>query len=168
MSDIRCGDLMLPEKGFFKRKDAEEPVDDAPHGFDPAFTPRPDLGGHQVDDGNTSAPELGGNAEMKIGGIGKDGEGGTAGETFRNQPPVAPPDSGQVPYDLDNSHDRQVFGANDRVDTRSAKPGSRAAKKTARRPPFLQMGHQFGGVVVSGSFTCRDQDGFGSTGQASG
>lgn len=86
MSDVDGRNAAGAEKLLFKGEDAEEAVDDAAHGFRAALTPSPDLWGDEVDDGYAEGAELGGDAEVKVGGVGEDGKVGTAGCRDLNEP----------------------------------------------------------------------------------
>ncbi len=161
VADITDGNLVFPEKGFFEGEDAEKLVDDAPHGFDPALPPRPDLGGDQVDDGDALFFESGGDAEVEIGRVGEDGEGGFARLRGGDEFLEAAPDARQVFDDLDESDDGEIFGADDGFDAGGAHFGASAAEEVAIGPAGAEMADEFGGVMVSGGLAGGDQHGFG-------
>lgn len=156
---------MLAEKRFLKWKDAKQLIDDAAHDFYATFTPSPDLGCYQVNDGDAQAFELSGNAEVEIGRIGEDGELGFAMRCLRNEAPKAQPDTGQVGDHFDDPDDRKIFRADDGLDTGFAKVRPRTSEKAAIGPPPAKFPHQFGGIIVAGCFSGRYQDGAGGRGQ---
>ena len=74
VTDIGSGDTFAAEELFFKGKDAQEKPDGTADGFDSSFAPRPTLRSDKIHDRNTLSSEPSGGAEVKIGGIGKNGE----------------------------------------------------------------------------------------------
>ena len=72
MTDVDRINAMLPVKWFFKWKDGDDPVNGAGNVADTFFSPCPDLGGDEVDDGDALSPGESGESEIESGKIDKD------------------------------------------------------------------------------------------------
>ncbi len=128
------------------------------HDFDAAFSPRPNLRGYKVDDGNSLPFQFLRDPEMEVGGIGEDGEIGLSFAGGGDKQLVFTPDARDVADDFDESGDCEVFGADDRLDTGGAQFGPGAAEKSAIGVSFAEFGDQFGGVIIARSFARGDQN----------
>ena len=159
MSDITGRHAVLAEESLFERENAEQRVDDPPHCLHPSAPPRPYLRRDQIDHRNTLAFEPGGDPEVEIRRIGQNREGRFAGDTFRDQLPVAHPDAGKVAQYFDQADDGEVFGPDDGFHPSGTEIGTRAAEKPATGPFPMQVIEQFGGVVIPGGFPGRNKDG---------
>ena len=167
MSDVGDRHFVLTEKIFFKRENTQQAIDHPPHHLHPPFPPRPDLGCDQIYDWNPQPFEPGGHTEVEIGGIGENGQVRLAPSRRRYKLPEPAPDSRQMPQNLHNADYSQVFRSDYWLDARFAQVRSRTSEELALRPAPLQFIHQFGGVIVTGRFTSRNQDGTGRGGQPS-
>ena len=64
--------VVVEKELFLKREDAEKLIDHAAHLPQPALPPSPNLGGHQVDDGNSGRFQASRQTQMKVRGVGQD------------------------------------------------------------------------------------------------
>lgn len=62
-------------------------------------------------------------------------------------------------HNLYDSDDGQVFRTHDWFYARGTQVRSGTSEELAGRPPALQLAHEFGGIVVAGGFSGRDQYG---------
>ena len=157
MPDIGDGNAVIAEKCLFERKDTEQPVDDAAHGFDAAFAPGPDLRGDQPDHRDAEPFEFPGGAEMEIRGIRENRHSGFSLGRGMDQLPEAPPDAGQMRNHFDDPDDGQVLGPHDGFDAGFAKVGSGATEKCGVGPAAAEFGDELGGIVIARSFSGGDQ-----------
>ncbi len=74
MADVRGGDAVFAKEALLKRKDAEQMLERLAHGADAASAPGPGLGGDQVHHRDAGIVEFAGEAQVKIGTVGKNGE----------------------------------------------------------------------------------------------
>lgn len=120
---------MAPKEDFFERKNAEKTVDHAAHGPDSPFTPRPNLRGHEIHDGDSGAFQARGDPEMEVGRIRQDGQRGFSGNSARHESAVPPPDPRQVADNFDKSHYREILGPDHRFYTFRAEFRTRASEQ---------------------------------------
>src|SRR5690242_855444 len=158
MADVPSRHAMFPEEIFFKRENAQQPVDGAAYQRQSPFPPGPGLRRDQVDNGNPLALEPPGDAQMEIGRIGEDRKPWVARAGGSNQFPVLAPDARQMPEHLDQPHYRQALGLNDRLDTRSPHPRPRAPEEMRIRPEAPQLANQQSGVAVARNLSGRNQN----------
>ena len=129
-----------------------------------ACAPGPDLGGDQVVDRDVAAVELGGDAEVKIGRIGDDGEDGAAAGGFAEELAVFAVDFRNVADDLDEADDAELGGIDDGFDAGGLHAGSGAAEEAGLGEEGFEMGDEGGGVEVARGFSGGDEDVDGATG----
>src|ERR1035438_6421912 len=165
VTDIRDRYAVLPEKRLFERKNPEQSVDDPAHRLYPAFTPRPDLRGDQVDHRNPEPLHFPGHRQMEIRRIGENGKFRPAPGGRTHEFPEPEPDTRQMRNHLHYPDYGQILRTDDRLDARLAQVRARASEEIARGPAPSQLADQFGGIVVAGSFSGRYQDGARRRGQ---
>ena len=78
MSEVSCWNSVVFKEFLLEGEDAEQALDCAAHGFNASLSPCPGLWCDQVNYRDLQLPQFLGQAEMKIGGIGQDGEIGLA------------------------------------------------------------------------------------------
>ena len=78
-----------------------------------AALPGPELGADEPEDGDVEALAVFGEAEVDIGEVDEDGEGGAFLFQGRDEAVVGCEDAGDVAEDLGDAHDGDVFGADD-------------------------------------------------------
>ena len=147
--DVGDGHVVQAEKCFFEGEDAEQPVDNAPHGFDSALPPSPDLRGHQIHHRHPLLFQLIGHAEVEIRRIRENGERGLFLFRGRHQKLVFAPDAGQVFQHLQQAHHGEIFHLDDGFHARGTHLRAGTAKKLAIRPALPQHLSQFSGIVVA-------------------
>jgi hypothetical protein len=86
MSNVGRRYTAAAKEFLLEREYAEEPIDDAAHDFGSTLTPRPHLGGHQVNHGYSQRTEFPGYAEVEVGRIGQDRELGPACSSGSHKP----------------------------------------------------------------------------------
>src|SRR5580698_3099963 len=101
---------MLAVKGFFKGEDDEHAVDIAPYPVDAVFLPRPELRTDEINDRNAEAVQGPGQREVYVREVNEDGGvrafGGDAGLELA----IFAIDAGNMPDDLGDAHDSDIFG----------------------------------------------------------
>ena len=108
--------------------------------------------------------EFRGDAEVEVGGIGQDGERGALGAGGGDKGSEALVDAGEVVDDFDQADDGEVFGSDYGADSGGAEFGSGAAEEVTVGPLLFELGDELGGVVFTGGFARRDEDGSRSLG----
>jgi hypothetical protein len=159
VADVGGGNAVAGEKLLLEGEDAEKALYGAAHFADAALAPSPGLGGDEVDDGDTLAVESAGNAEVKIRGVGEDGEVGFAGGGGGEQFAVLAVDAGDVGDNLDEADDGEAGGINDGVDAGGAEAGAGTAEECGIGENAPKFPDDQGGVEVARGLSGRYQDG---------
>ncbi len=149
VADVGGGDAFAVEEVLFEGEDTEEAAENAAEGFDAAFSPGPDLRGDQVEDGDGVLMEAGGDAEVEVGGIGEEGEGGAFGAGGVEESVEFPTDTGQVGDDFDDADDGKGGGVDDGADAGGAELGAGAAEEIGVGVEFAEFADDEGGVEVA-------------------
>jgi len=153
MADVGDRNPAGTKKGFLEGKDAQQPVNDAPHGFDPMPAPGPYLGSDQIDHRNSQLFQLFSHAKVKIRRIGQDGQIRLFAAGRGNQFAKPPPDTGEMNDHFSDPHNREIFGPDDRTKSGCPQVSARAPEEIRFRPSATQFGEEQRGIVVSRSFT---------------
>src|ERR1700680_2398378 len=129
MTDVNGVDPIGNKELRLKRENTQQPVDGTPHGWQPPFSPRPDLGRDQPDYRDTHLFEALRQTEVEIGAIGQDGEVGTRLGGGSQQFAIFAPDARDVGNYLNKSHHGDAGGVDYSADARPLHPRSRAAEE---------------------------------------
>jgi hypothetical protein len=97
-------------------KDDEHAADVFADEADAVLLPGPELRADEVDDGNAEAVEFAGEAEVDLGKIDEDGDGGAAGADGALELAELAVDAGQVEDHFGEAHDGHILSADDAID----------------------------------------------------
>jgi hypothetical protein len=158
MADKPRGHAAVAKPFFFKRKDAKQFSQIAPHLPDAALTPGPGLWGHQVNHGDTLLAQAAGHAEVEVGGIGKDGQIGLLAPGRRQQFFELTVDARQVCDDFHQADHAEFFGVDHGTDPGGQHPRLRAAEEIEIGAAPAQGFDQARGIKVATGFARRDQN----------
>ena len=120
--------------------------------------PGPYLGTDVVQHGYAAIARLAGQPEVEVGVVYEDQHVGAPGFEEAVQAAQGPPDEGQVPDDLGESHDRKPFDMVDQLATGRRHAVSADPEYFDSRPPRLERGHDARAMHLARRFTGDDHD----------
>jgi len=142
----------------------KHPADVLLHQLDSMLLPRPQLRAHEINDRDAEAVKLFGQAEVDVGEIDEDSDGGTALADGLAEAAELAVDAGQVEDDLGDAHDRHVLGADNAVETGLGHARATHAEEL-RCDPFWSEVLAEGvdeprAIVLAAGLAGRDEDGW--------
>ena len=158
VADKRRGDAMALKECLLKGEDTEKTIDSGAHGTNPSFSPSPGLRGDEVDHRHVLAPEALGESQMKIRGIGEDGEFRALHRDRANELAELAPDPGDVADDFHQADHGDGSHIDDRPNADSLHAGSGAPKELGLGMPGAQGFDNPRRIQVARSLPSRDQD----------
>jgi hypothetical protein len=161
-------DTALAVEGLLEGEDDEHLGDALLDPAKPAALPGPELRRDKPNDGDAGAIKVTGEAEVHVREVDEDGDGGALATDGAGEAAVAGIDVWDVAEDLGDTHDSDVFGADDLLLMLTCHLSAAETGEAGAGDAGAEGGDDLGAVGVAGGFAGREEDArVGGSGDAS-
>ena len=158
MTDEFGVDVAIAIELGLEGEDDEHLGDALLHPCEAAALPCPELWADQIDDRNAEALEVFGEAEVDVGKVDEDGDGGAIALDAADELAVLRVDVRRVADDLGDAHVGDVFGTDDTLLACLLHLLAAETEEGGGRNGGFEGGDELRAVMVSAGFACREED----------
>ena len=151
-------DLAVAVEGGFKGEDDEHAVDALLDPAQAAALPGPELRADEPEDRDAEAFAVFGEAEVDVGEVDEDGEGGAIALEAGDELAILGEDEGGVAEDFCDAHVGYVFGADDAALACGLHGGAAEAGEGGGWDAGAEFGEDGGAIVVAGGLAGGEED----------